>query len=67
MQFDDAINPGDHVRLVEMPDGVESREQALTIGRIYRVTAIEGSCIWTTSDAPSTEARYWRGRVQRIN
>lgn len=59
------MNIGDIVKLVSKPDGYTSKDYKLSVGSQYEVLAIEGCCIWTTTDVVGERACYNRDRVVR--
>ena len=53
---------GDHVKLMEAPDGCLSKFAQITVGSIYVVKDIIGSCLEVSTDVPGDTASLWRGR-----
>lgn len=53
------------VRLLEKPNGYTSRHYALTIGNVYEVVDVDGSC-WVLLDDREDQAHVYTGRCEVI-
>lgn len=52
------------VRLVEEPD--DTSRYFMTVGNVYTVVGLGGSCYITTSDKPGQTVMVWRGRFSPV-
>ena len=60
------LKKGDRVRLLSHPTGQESSTLPLTVGNVYIVRYLEGSCVCTSTDHPGLDARYHIDRVEKV-
>jgi len=61
----DRIESGDFVILEETPDGYISQYYNVTVGQIYQVRGLMGSCLVIDEDDGGSTASIWQGRFQR--
>ncbi len=61
------MKKGDEVKLLENPNGRLSRHYPVTVGGIYKVVGLMGSCLVVTTDVPGESASIWRGRFEVVS
>jgi hypothetical protein len=51
--------------LISTPDNEHAREN-MTVGNVYVVTELAGSCVMVSTNIPGDRTLIWRGRLEKL-